>query len=415
MFSDLRVRLLFWYLLITEAILLILSAIIFQGFRANIYRQLDEELWRFAYLVAPTLSRIQTQEELPFALSDTKVSDPNIEWFDKKGQKMATKGDLSSLESPKPGFHTFKNDFDKVRSFTLLITINPEGVSEPYPLGYIRVSQSTKLIDATLRQLLWQLTGIIPISLILVGFNGWWLTRKATEPAENSFMLLKQFSADVSHELRSPLTAIKTSLDIIRNHPERIHEKDIRKIGAIASATSQMIHLTEDLLFLVRNESQSVGDHHQWEIVSLNQLLEDLVELLDINAQEKGIQLQFYQGTNVSFLGDQNQLNRLFSNLINNAIQYTPEGGNVTVSLTRNHRSICIMVKDNGIGIAPENLSKVFNRFWRADKARSQRENGTGLGMSIAQAITVRHGGKISLKSELGKGSCFEVILPTSF
>ena len=83
--------------------------------------------------------------------------------------------------------------------------------------------------------------------------------------------------------------------------------------------------------------------------------------------------------------------------------------------MIQNHRFTCILVKDNGIGIAPENLSQVFNRFWRADKARSQRKSGTGLGMSIAQAIAIRHGGKITVQSELGQGSCFEVILPTSF
>ena len=415
MFSDLRIRLLFWYLLITEAILLILSGIIFLGFRANLYRQLDEELWRFAHLVAPFLSKIQTKEELLFSLSQTGINDPNIEWFDKTGHKLASQGDFSTTQLPKTGFYTFNDKLDKIRSFTLFISINRQGLSEPPFEGYIRVSQSTELIDMTLRQSLWQLARIIPISLILVGLSGWWLTQKATEPAENSFTLLKQFSADASHELRSPLTAIKTSLDIMRNHPERIHEKDIGKIGAIASATSQMIRLTEDLLFLVRHESQSVDDHHQWEMLSLNQLLQDLVELLDVTAQEKDIQLLFHQNANLSFFGDQNQLNRLFSNLINNAIQYTPEDGHVIVSITRNHRFTCIMVKDDGIGIAPKNLSKVFNRFWRADKARSQRESGTGLGMSIAQAIAVRHGGKITVQSELGKGSCFKVILPVSF
>ncbi|MEH2104408.1 MAG: ATP-binding protein [Nostoc sp.] len=106
------------------------------------------------------------------------------------------------------------------------------------------------------------------------------------------------------------------------------------------------------------------------------------------------------------------QLKRLFSNLLQNALQYTSKGGTVIVSLVKLERLVAINVQDNGIGIAPEHLTLIFNRFWRADQARSQREGGLGLGLAIANAIARTHGGDIIVTSEVGVGSCFQVRLP---
>ena len=111
-------------------------------------------------------------------------------------------------------------------------------------------------------------------------------------------------------------------------------------------------------------------------------------------------------------MGDKAQLSRLFSNLLENALQYTPEGGKVSLTLSKHNRFALVKVRDTGIGISPEQIPKVFDRFWRADKARSRREGGTGLGLSIVQTIAQRHGGKITVTSEVNVGSCFEVRIP---
>lgn len=111
-------------------------------------------------------------------------------------------------------------------------------------------------------------------------------------------------------------------------------------------------------------------------------------------------------------MGDSAQLSRLFSNLLENALQYTPEGGSVTLTLHQQNRYAIVSVRDTGIGLAPEQIAHVFDRFWRADKARSRREGGTGLGLAIAAAIAKHHGGKITVTSELDVGSCFQVRLP---
>jgi len=242
--------------------------------------------------------------------------------------------------------------------------------------------------------------------------GGLWLTQKAVEPIEQSFQQLKQFTADASHELRSPLMAITASVDVMRNHPERIHPKDAKKLAAIASATDQMSHLSEDLLFLARNDSKVSTPSRDKSIISLNQILQNLLELLEPFAQDKEVTLQSQWLATVSVVGDESQLIRLFCNLLENAIQYTPTQGKVDLILAKTNRFAIVSVKDTGIGIEREQLPFVFDRFWRADKARSRREGGTGLGLAIAAAIAQRHGGKITVTSEIGVGSCFQVRLP---
>ena len=116
--------------------------------------------------------------------------------------------------------------------------------------------------------------------------------------------------------------------------------------------------------------------------------------------------------TEIKVFGEQQKLSRLFSNLIHNAIQYTPENGSVIVELMKSGRFAIILIKDTGIGIPEDQIPHVFDRFWRADKARSRREGGTGLGLSIVKAIAKSHGGKVSVTSEVGVGSCFQVKLP---
>ena len=137
-----------------------------------------------------------------------------------------------------------------------------------------------------------------------------------------------------------------------------------------------------------------------------------MIELLGLSAEMKDIGLKFSCNTTLPVIGDRMQLNRLFSNLVHNAIQYTPNGGTVHVRATRQGRIAIVQVQDTGIGIAEDQLPHIFDRFWRADKARSRQDGGTGLGLAIVKAITQRHNGKISVTSEVGRGTCFFVRLP---
>ena len=208
------------------------------------------------------------------------------------------------------------------------------------------------------------------------------------------------------------MTAIKFSVDIIRSHPERIHPKDVKKLTAVASATSQMGQLIEDLLFLARTDKEIIVPTREKTNLSLKFLLQNLVVLLEPVAQNKKIALKAQLTEETIIFGEESKISRLLSNLIHNAIQYTPEGGTISIELYKQNRFALIKIKDTGIGIAEEQLPYIFDRFWRADKARSRREGGTGLGLAIAQAIAKSHGGKINVSSKVNAGSCFQVRLP---
>jgi signal transduction histidine kinase len=422
MYSGLRLRLLFSYLTVMAAILSVFGTGVYVFFSNNLNRQLDKKLQTLAQSAALSFTEVKNRGskylnqvgEVPWRDIFNR-DQQSLEWFDAQGNLLGSKGLLKLDSPPHPGASTFKDSVNQVPVRTYTVSVFRDSSNrdqQPSLEGFIRASQSIEEVEAEKNQLLWVLIVGGMMTLILIGFGGLWLTQKAIEPIEESFQKLKQFTADASHELRGPLTAIKASVAVMQSHPERIHPKDAKKLAAVASATTQMRHLIEDLLFLARTDKAvSVPAREQTEI-SLQEILQYLVVLLEPFAQEKEITLKSDLRKDIQVFGDKVEINRLFSNLLENALQYTPAGGEVSVYLGRNNRFAIVSVRDTGIGIAPEQLSLVFDRFWRADKARSRREGGTGLGLAIAQAIAQRHGGKITLSSQLDVGSCFVVRLP---
>ena len=426
MVQGLRWRLLLSYLMVMAAILSAFGTGVYVFFGRNLYRQLDKKLLTLAQSAAPSFAEVEKNgsryldrvDKVPWR--DIFNRDrQSLEWFDAEGNLLANKG-FSKLE-PSPTIGAINlvlmptedfNSPEPLRAYTISVFKDSAIPNQPTLEGYIRASQSLDEIETVQQQLLWVLSFGGFATLVLSGLGGMWLTQKAIEPIEASYFKLKQFTADASHELRGPLTAIKFSVDIMRKHPERVHPKDIKKLDAVASATSQMAQLIEDLLFLARTDREIKVPKREKTTVDLNQLIQNLSVLLEPVAQDKKIELKSSVLPDVEVFGDRSQLSRLFSNLIHNGIQYTPEGGMVSVELSRHNRQAIIKVKDTGIGIAEDQLPFVFDRFWRADKARSRREGGTGLGLSIVKAIAVSHGGKIAVTSKPNIGSCFLVRIP---
>ncbi|HAJ63790.1 MAG TPA: two-component sensor histidine kinase [Cyanobacteria bacterium UBA8543] len=421
MFQGLRWRLLLSQLIVMTTILSVFGAGVYVFLSRNLYRQLDKKLLTLAQSAAPYLVQVRAKgsqtlervDEVPWRdiFNRDKQS---LEWFNAEGKLIASRGVLELPVPPKVGSNTLQRTQKptQVRTFTISVFKDGSNRNHPSLEGYIRASQSTQDVETIQHQLLWGLGmgGMMTLGLVAVG--GLWLTQNALEPIEQSFEQLKQFTADASHELRGPLSVIQNSVEVMRNHPERIHPKDAKKLASIASATTQMSHLTQDLLFLARTDAGVSILAREWKLIYLDKVLHNLMELFELLAQSKKIDLKYESMATVSVMGDEAQLTRLISNLLENALQYTPSEGQVILSLTKQGRFAIVSVKDTGIGIERENLPFIFNRFWRADKARSRREGGTGLGLAIAQAIAKRHGGKITVSSQVDVGSCFQVRLP---
>lgn len=422
MFQGLRWRLLVYQLTVMITILSTFGVGVYALFSRSLYRQLDQKLMTLAQAATPSMKPVNAQGEAYLENLDEvpwrdifNRNHQSLEWFDVEGQRVALRGKIDLSMPPRVGMQ-MTHSKPPIRAFTVSVFEDSPNADTPELRGYIRASQSTQDIQAFQRQLLMGLALGGGGTLALASIGGLALTQVALKPVERSYQQLKQFTADASHELRGPITAIQTSAEVMQKHPERIHPKDEKKLQAIASATQQLRSLAEDLLLLAHMDADTItpppphtGHTGQW--VSLNRCLAEVVNVYDEMAQSKGLVLLLQEHEKLIVPGDPIQCNRLFSNLVQNALHYT-QAGTVTVSLSRTQRYAQIKVQDTGIGIAPAELPHVFDRFWRADKARARRNGGNGLGLAIARAIAHQHRGKISVASQPNQGSCFSVLLP---
>ncbi len=278
--------------------------------------------------------------------------------------------------------------------------------------GYFQVGRTVKDFEEYLSRLRWILKLGIPLSLGLIGGASWYLSGLAMQPIYQSYRQIQQFTADAAHELRTPLAASRATVEsaLLRDH---LDEKEMQNIlKTLERQNRRLTQLVTDLLLLARLDGHSVSPNQQ--ICCLNDLVNDLVEELAILAKNSQIKLLSNIRVNdlVEVRGDLEQLYRLVSNLIVNAIEYTPNGGKVIVRLDSNKDQAILQIEDTGIGIATNEQEKIFDRLYRVNFDRSRSTGGAGLGLAIAKAITNAHQGSLSLQSTLGKGSIFTVQLP---
>ena len=222
---------------------------------------------------------------------------------------------------------------------------------------------------------------------------------------ETGFDRERRFTADASHELRTPLTAMKTILEMVGTGERSAAEYRLA-LDDLAEETDRLHALVQELLQLARGEG---GGELQREEIDLTLLLADVADSLRPLMQSKGIDLRSDLPATLTISGDTDQLIRLFVNLLDNALHYT-EKGTISLSAQETEGYARIDIADTGIGISPEHLPHIFERFYRVESARSSR--GTGLGLSIARQIVQAHGGRLTAQSEVGQGTTFSVYLP---
>ncbi len=404
MFKQIQTRLLLSYLVVLTVVLGVFAIAVRTTFAYSLNQQLNNRLATLARSAALELEL--DGGTLSVDLENITNENQAVQWFDEDGTLLESQGQyVTTLPLKLETSLQIQQHPHPVKALTIPVTDENKGVF----LGYTRVSESTLANNNTLRTLDIGLGSGIIAALMLSTLGGLWLTHQAMHPIENSFQRLQRFTSDASHELRSPLMAIQTNATVALKYPDNMRPSDAEKFQAIKSASMQMKALTEDLLILTRLDQKMVVEHTS---IDLTPVLEQLHTLYLPQANAKQIRLQAQFATRLLTIGNQVQITRLITNLIDNALRYTPEGG--TVKITAKHISpkLIISVKDTGIGISPDHLDHIFERFWQADQARAYKSDGAGLGLAIAQSIAHSHGGEIKVTSQLGQGSCFTVELP---
>jgi two-component system, OmpR family, Ni(II)-sensor and/or redox sensor kinase NrsS len=294
--------------------------------------------------------------------------------------------------------------------------------SQPSPhssWGYLQIGRTLEHFDAEIQGIRWIMAIGFPIVLSLVATSSWWLSGLAMQPIYQSYQQQQQFTANVAHELRSPLASLLATVEAILRIPPSNQQDTQIMLHTVERQGRRLSHLIADLLLLTSLEQNS--GVKPFQPCCLNDLVSDLTEEFLEMAIAADIKLTSQIPTGEIYtLGNESQLYRLVSNLIANAIQYTPRGGYVSVSLVKKDHSAVIAVKDTGIGIPLADQERIFERFYRVDgdaygglRLRSRKTGGTGLGLAIAQAIAHKHQATLIVESQVGKGSIFTLFCTT--
>lgn len=261
------------------------------------------------------------------------------------------------------------------------------------------------------------LIGLVVMFSLLSLVVGQRMAARAMIPIKRSFQRQQQFVADASHELRTPLTVLKSSFDVIDlEDGDNLSEMSKRVLADMKDEVHSMSRLVADLLTLARSDSGAVElNVQEFDLVTV---AEQLVRLRQVLAQEKGLRLELQAPESLPMTGDAERIKQLLAILVDNALKFTPSGGeiNVTLDAERTHsgarRAEVIQVQDTGIGIPQEEQARIFERFYRVEEARTREAGGTGLGLAIAKWIAEAHQGTLQVQSQLGQGSTFTVRIP---
>lgn len=224
----------------------------------------------------------------------------------------------------------------------------------------------------------------------------------------------RNFVSNVSHELRTPLTSIQGFAETLLN-PAVKDPAEIKKfLEIIQRHAARLGRIIEDILALSRIERDAESNQIDLKKGDINPILSAAVELCQIKAQKRGIKLHLHCSEGLTAMMDPYLLEQAIVNLIDNAIRYSDEGKEVRISAEQDRENVKISVADQGVGIAEKQIPRIFERFYRVDKARSREMGGTGLGLSIVKHISLAHHGRVEVKSEVGRGSVFTIYLPLS-
>jgi len=453
---PIRTRFALWATLLILAFLAAFGGFVYFDLSRNLYAALDDALILSADQVLASLDIVNGQ--IVASATDLPDQDPykafaqrglTLIVLSKEGNVLQAVGPYRLNPAPvldsaiSAGFQTLPeaNEIDRIRIYSLPVEAGDQVI------GWVQTMQSLTNTEESLDQLRTALLLGSALLALLAGFAGYFLAARALAPideitntarristedlsarlnlpdngdevsrlastfdemlerVESGFTRERQFTANASHELRTPLTAIQTILSLVREGERPLQEYRLA-LDDLAEETNRLQGLVEDLLDLARGEG---GLALQRESIDLSNLLADVADSMRPLAGTKGLSLTCSLPPELIISGDTDQLIRLLVNLLDNAIKYT-ERGSITLSAQRADGSALIEIADTGIGIPPEHLPHIFERFYRGESARSS--DGTGLGLAIARQIVQAHAGRLEVRSGPEGGTIFSVHLP---
>lgn len=258
---------------------------------------------------------------------------------------------------------------------------------------------------------LFKLLCVAVLLFALACYFGYWLAGRNIQPISEMYGRQMQFTADASHEMRTPLAVMALATQGLKEDEEsRYSDFAKESIEMLQNETQRMSRLTENLMALARGDEGNAPVPMQ--MVNITELCARVGQQLKLLAQEKGIALRTHVDDSLELLGDETALNRLLIILLDNAIKYSPAATNIDFIVTKSKNNVLFVVQDEGCGISDEDKEKVFDRFYRVDKARSRSQGGLGLGLSLAHAIVRQHQGEIRILDNKPCGTIMQVLLP---
>ena len=467
MFDSVRTRLTLWYASVLAVSLVAFALLVYYAAARIFYERQDESLRSTAETVASAYMQELEEEGSIAKANDVVLAQmvfPNryVEVVDTEGRLVAQSSNLVGHSLTLPAT-TLSEARQRSVGFVVSKTIESESLgvrvaavplskNSNNPFGFAVVAESLNVIEGGLRRLRRDFFAGVPLVLLVASLGGYFLARKSLAPialmnaqtqritAENlssrldvtnprdelgqlattinallarldaTFTEQQRFIADASHELRTPLAVLRGETEVALEQ-NRGAEDYRESLALIKDEAERLTRIVENLFILAR---QPVDQHSiMKEPLRLNEVVSECVRSAQVLATQRGLRLHLDGATSeVNFTGDDEMLKRMLLNLLDNAVKYTAPGGDVGVALSTQNGSARIVVTDSGIGIPASDRPRIFDRFYRVDKARSRALGGAGLGLSIAKWIVEAHGGTIAVQSAPKQGSEFIVQLP---
>lgn len=419
MFQRSRHNLATWFTLSMGSILVLFAGILYLREARDRLQTFDQTLYNLSRLMAAGVENYVYQghqqtdlENVPILGSDTSPLSTDLtfaRWYTSDQRLLQFVGEIPPEQLKAPiGFQTLvvENAQSKMRLRQLTLPV----YQNDRLIGYLQIAASLSVIEQPLQQLRLFLVGIVPLALAAIALTGWILGGRAMQPIRQSYQQLQQFTADASHELRAPLAGILSHAQVGLMEPIEPQEQQER-LTLIAQVAESMSLLISQLLLLARHQGKLSTT--LLKSVDLNQLVRPVMEIFDEQFCQKQ-QVFHHELSPVPLVVSVEPalLRQAIANLLSNAHRYTSAQGTIELRVFEFHRWAVIQVKDTGIGIEPEDLPRIFDRFYRCDPVRSRETGGFGLGLAIVRQIVEAHGGEITVQSFPDQGSAFEIRLP---